>query len=118
VTHTITATNGAGSVEPVEIVGYTPSRDSRNIIHDLLDGSIGVSFQAPRPRSGKLKMLFLTEADAFEAFNLHAEETTFTYVNGIIISVSMTYVLDGSIDMDFDAQSGYWWVSVGFQETS
>lgn len=117
-THTITATNGAGAFEPLAVEGYSPSRMSRNVIHDLLDGSIGVSFISPRPRSGTLRLLFRTELEAFDAFDLFGEETTFEYASTEVTSVGMTFALDGSVDMDLDARTGNWWVVVGFQEVS
>lgn len=115
-THSISANNGAGTVTPLLVSGYTPSRQSRNLVHDLLDGSLGVSFIPPRPRSGQLRLLFRTEDDAFEAFNLFGAATSFTYTNTDVPSVGMTFVLDGSVDLDLDALMGNWWVTVGFQE--
>jgi hypothetical protein len=114
--HTITANNGAGTITPVSVEGYTPSRQSRNIIHDLLDGSIGVSLITPRPRSGSLKLLFNTQADAFTALNLHGQETTFNYANTDFAAIGMKYVLDGSVDVDYNADLQVWWVTVGYQE--
>lgn len=115
--HTISAANGAGTTSPVLIDGYNPRRESRNKIHDLLDGSIGVSFIAPRPRSGTLRLLYTTEADAAAALSLHAQETSFT-LSTDLPTVGMTYVLDGSLDVDLDAEQGHWWVEVGYQEVT
>lgn len=115
-THTISATNGAGSTSPVAIGGYSPSRASRNKIHDLLDGSIGVSYVAPRPRSGTLRLFYTSKTAAFAAYNLHAAKTSFALTSTDVAEVGMTYALDGSVDMDLDAETGQWWVAVGFQE--
>jgi len=115
--HVITATDGSGSTEPLFVDGYRPSRESRNIIHDLLDGSIGVSYVAPRPRSGELRLGYDNEADAFAAYNLHANETSFIYVSSDFENFAMTYALDGSLDMELDP-TGVWIVTVGFQELS
>jgi hypothetical protein len=116
--HVIVATNGAGTVTPSVIEGYKPRRESRNKIHDLLDGSIGVAFIAPRPRAGTLRMMFRTEADAFAAYNLHAVETTFTLTSTAVVSASMAYVLDGSLDIELDRERAVWWVEVGYQEVT
>jgi hypothetical protein len=116
--HTITATNGAGSTSPTAIEGYTPSRQSRNLIHDLLDGSIGVSLIAPRPRSGQLRLLYRVQADAFSALDLLAEESTFTLASTDVPAVGMSFVIDGSVDLDLDATVGNWWVLVGYQEVT
>ncbi|PVE76099.1 hypothetical protein [Microbacterium testaceum] len=114
--HTITANNGTGTTTPAAIEGYNPSRESRNIIYDLLDGSIAVVYVAPRPRSGTLKMLYRNQADAFAAYNLHASPTAFTLSSTDLPAIGMSYVLDGALDIDVDAEMGLWWVSVGFQE--
>ncbi|MGN7968027.1 hypothetical protein [Microbacterium sp. 22296] len=116
--HTISASNNAGSVTPTLIDGYKPSRQSRNKIHDLLDGSIGVSYIAPRPRSGTLRLLFLTAATANAAYALHAQETSFTLTSTDVPSMGMRYVLDGSLDIELNPQLGHWWVLVGYQELS
>jgi len=114
--HTISAANGAGSVSPSIVEGYKARRESRNKIHDLLDGSIGVSYIAPRPRSGTLRLLFTTAATANAALTLHAQETSFTLTSTDVPSMGMRYVLDGSLDIDLNAELGHWWVEVGFQE--
>lgn len=116
--HTISAANGSGSVTPRLIEGYNPRRESRNRIHDLLDGSIGVSYIAPRPRSGTLRLLFLTAASANTAYALHAQETSFALSSTDVPTMGMRYVLDGSLDLKLDAELGHWWVEVGYQELS
>lgn len=113
--HTITATNGAGSASPTAIEGYNPRRESRNVFTDLLDGSLGVSYIAPRPRSGTLRLLFPTRVAAVAAFNLHSQRTSFTLASDVA-EVGMTYGLDGTLDYQPDAALGGWWVLVGFQE--
>lgn len=116
--YTITANNGAGSTSPEMLEGYTPSRQSRNVIHDLLDGSIGVSYIAPRPDSGSLRLLYTDKAAAFAAYNLHSQETAFTLSSDDFAEVGMVYALDGSVDFEARADVGQWWVIVGFQEVT
>ena len=116
--HFITATNGAGSTQPLAVEGPSQaSRRSRNVIHDLLDGSIGVSYVAPRPRSGDMVSVYTDRAEAFAAFDLYAEETSFTYTNAALPELGMSFVLDGSLDIDQDDElPSVWYVRVGFQE--
>lgn len=114
--HTITANNGAGSTVPTAIEGYNPSRESRNVIYDLLDGSIAVAYIPPRPRSGTLRMLYKNQSDAFTAYTLHASPTAFTLSSTDVPAMGMTYVLDGNLDIESDAEHGAWWVLVGYQE--
>lgn len=117
--HTITASNGAGSTSPLAVAGYDASRQSRNVVHDLLDGSIGVSFIAPRPRSGDLVTVYTDRAEAFAAYALYTEETSYTYVSDEMSELGMTFVLDGSLDIEseaLDETTTVWYVRVGFQE--
>lgn len=116
-THTITALNGAGSTSPLAVAGYDTARRSRNVIHDLLDGSIGVSFIKPRGRNSDLVTVYTDRAQAFAAYDLLAEESAFTYVNTELAELSMTFVLDGSLDIDQDDDDqSIWYVRIGYQE--
>ncbi|WP_341941727.1 hypothetical protein [Microbacterium sp. LWH10-1.2] len=115
--HIITASNGAGSTSPEAVAGYDASRDSRNRIHDLLDGSIGVSYIAPRPRSGDLVTVYTNRVQAFAAYALYAEETSFTLTSSDVPELGMRFVLDGSLDIEQDDElTDVWYVRVGFQE--
>lgn len=117
--HTITATNGAGSTSPLAVTGYATQRQSRNIIHDLLDGGIAVSFIPLRPRSGTLVTVYDSKAAAWDAYALYADSDTFTYVNADLPEVSMTFALDGRLSIEPDDEvPGVWYVDAGYQEVS
>ena len=117
--HLITATNGAGVTEPLAVAGYRTARASRNIIHDLLDGSIGVSFIPPRPRADTLVTVYTDRAAAFAAYALYAEPTTFIYQSADLPNLDMTFVLDSRLEIEQDnAQVGVWYVHVGYQEVT
>ncbi|MCM3778991.1 hypothetical protein [Microbacterium hydrocarbonoxydans] len=114
----ITVNDGTtGSISPALVLGYQTARESQNIVHDLIGGGIAVTLIAPRPRSGRLELFFLTEADGFGALTKHGLETTFTLSDTDRPSVGMTYVTDGSLDLALDDQGRSRWVlSVGYQE--
>lgn len=116
---TISAGNGAGTTTPHFItLPYETAWDSRNIVHDLIGGGIAVSLVGPRPRSGALDLLYLTEADAFAGARLHQERTTFTLVETDRASVSMTYVVSERVRVVLDVDGHAWVVTVGYQEVS
>ncbi len=117
-TATITATATDETVNPDLILGYITYRNSRNVVHDLLDGGIGVVFTAPRPRSGTLELLFEDETAAFEALALHEQESTFVLSSTERDVVDMTYVLgEGQLGLSLDDQTRTAWVlSVPYQE--
>jgi len=115
----ITAETSLNTTTPALVLGYQTARTSRNIIHDLLSGEVGVALVAPRPRSGTLELLYPVEADAFTALNLHAEETVFTLTDTDRASVAMSYVVDGDITIELDDETrDHWVVSVGYQEVA
>lgn len=117
--HTISATNGAGTTGPLAVTGYATERQSRNIIHDVLDGGIAVSFVPLRPRSGTLVTVYDNRADAWAAYELYASSDTFTYVNAELPEVSMTFALDGRLSIEPDEEiTGIWYVDVSYQEVN
>jgi hypothetical protein len=114
--HTITASNGAGSTTPLAVSEYSSSMSSRTVYHDTLDGGLGQSWVPPRPRSGTLTLTYATEAAANAARLLHAQSPTYLWATDALTTVPMTYGVDGSIDLSYDAGSKVWTLTVGFQE--
>lgn len=116
-TNTITAVSSAATTSPVVVNGYETSRQSRNIVYDLLAGGIYVVLVSPRPRNGVMRLVYENEADAFEAVALHGLETHFTLESDEVPSVNMTYVVDGEISAELDPETlTVWVVTVGYQE--
>jgi len=117
-TATITAANGAGTTEPLTVLSpYETRWQSRNVTHDLIGGGIAISLVASRPRAGELALLYLTEAEAFAAAQLHLEETTFTLAETERPAVSMTYAVNGQIVCELDEETlELWIVTIGYQE--
>ena len=117
---TISATNGAGTTSPVSVLSpWAAQWTSRNVIHDLIGGGIAVALVAPRPRSGQMELLYQTEAEAFAGANLHREETSFALAETDTPHVSMTYVVDGTVDVRLDEDTLVLWiVTVGYQEVA
>lgn len=114
----ITVNDGSGAtISPALVLGYKTSRESQNIVHDIIGGGIAVTLIQPRPRSGTLELFFLTEAAAFDALTKHSLETTYTLTDTDRPSVNMTYVTEGTIDLELDDQGRTRWVvSAGYQE--
>lgn len=114
----ITVNDGTtSSISPALVLGYQTARESQNIVHDLIGGGIAVTLVRPRPRSGRLELFFLTEADGFAALTKHGLETTFTLSDTDRPAVAMTYVTEGAIDLALDDEGRTRWVlTVGYQE--
>lgn len=96
-THTIIATNGAGSASPIAVEGYNLSLESRSIFHDTLDGGIGFSYIPPRPASGTITLVFTSRVSAYDALNLHKAAPLFTWTSSDVPEASMTYAVDGNV---------------------
>ncbi|WP_248242976.1 hypothetical protein [Microbacterium kunmingense] len=116
--HTITANNGGGSTSPLQVIDYSAELSSRNVTFDLLDGSLGTVYVAPRPRAGTLRLVYQDRAEAHAAVALHKQPASFTYISSDVAEVSMTYALEGSIRLQQDPSVGLWYVEVGFQEVT
>lgn len=119
-TSTITASNSAGTTSPTLVLGYETTRESRNVVHDLIGGGIAVALIAPRPRSGELRLFYPVEADAWAALALHAEETTFALTDTDRPAVGMTYAVgDGGVRLGLDETTrNHWVVTVSYQEVT
>lgn len=114
----ITINDGSGlTTSPALILGYETSRESQNIIHDLIGGGIAVALIRPRPRSGTLELFYLTEADAKSSLDLHSSEASFTLSEPDRPTWAMTYVASGALTVKLDEEGRRrWTVSVDYQE--
>lgn len=117
-TTTITAQDGTGATTtPRLVMSYEASNETRNQVHDTLDGGILVALYPARPRSGTLHLFYLTEADADAARVMHTRETSFTLSSTERPSINMAYVVVGSARIVLDPDTRQrWTVDVGFQE--
>jgi hypothetical protein len=113
----ITANNGAGSTSPVMILGYSTTRDSRNIVRDLIGGGIAVSLIAPRLRSGSLNLFYSDEAQAWTALNLLSNESAYALTDTDRPDIGMTFVVNGPLALDLDDQTrDLWTITLPYQE--
>jgi len=113
---TITRTTDSATTTPTLILGYETSRESRNTVHDMLDGTIVITLIKPRPRTGTLQLLYPVEADAQAALELHATNDTYELEETDRGTIDMTYVAMGlSIALDEETRDN-WIVSVTYQE--
>lgn len=114
---TTTIVSAAGTTTPDLVLGYETTRESRNIVHDLLDGGIAVSIYPARPRSGTLRLFYTTEEQAQISLWLHGQPTTFSLASDDLEEIDMTYVVYGAVEMALDEGTVVvWTVSVGYQE--
>lgn len=104
------------NVSPTLVLGYEATRESQNVVHDIIGGGIAVTLVRPRPRAGTLELFFTEEAEAFAALAMHALEATFSLSDSDRPAVGMTYIVGGNVSIRLTDSRRYWVVSVGFQE--
>lgn len=115
-TATITRTADSATTEPTLILGYATTRASRSIVHDLIDGSIAVTLIPPRPRSGTLQLFYPIESDAWECFDLHSADDTFTLTDTDRVAIGMDYIVTGHRISLSGKASDTWQVDIDYQE--
>lgn len=116
-----TITIGATIITPDQVDGYTSIRESGNIVHRILGNpSPDVTFRPAQLRTGTLRLVFDSEAEAKAAEDAHATATTTcTLDSDDAPTVAMTYVTDGAgrISRSLDDETRDAWIlEVPFQE--
>lgn len=115
-TTTITRVSDSETTTPDLVLGYESARQSRNIIHELIEG-IAATLVAANPRSGDLHLFYTAEADAWAALELHSTADVFTLTDTDIPAIGMSYVLAGNVGIALDgATRAQWAVTVPYQE--
>ncbi|HEY4267087.1 MAG TPA: hypothetical protein VGM94_02735 [Galbitalea sp.] len=112
---TLSLSNGTVTHHPVLRVGHESTNDSRNILHDHLDGSIGVSLRPDLPRAGTEQYLFddVAAAEAARADLAAAGVWTFT---DDYAELSFNFVREGALVVTQSESRATWTVSIGYRE--
>lgn len=112
-----TITTSAGTIiTPALVLGYRSARPSGTIVQPVLGGGVDVLVQPAKPRTGTLEFLFLTEAAAKTAEDLHSSAYYFTLADSDLSSVGMRYVVTGDILRELHENRARWLLTVPFQE--
>jgi hypothetical protein len=113
-------TNTAGArITPLLVLGYETARQSQSIFHDILGGGQDVTLRPASLRSGTLRLLLATEAEAVAAETAHAAGKVLRLTDTDRPSVSMSYVLDGSLVRRLDdGTRKLWTLDVGYREVA
>lgn len=112
--------DGGPSTYPDLYLGWDMRRTSPTIVQDVIGGGIAISALQSRPRTGTLRLFYLDEGNAVEAFNMHAPKATFSLYDldnpGSWREMLYTTV-DGGTRITLDETTGTRWiVEVEYQE--
>jgi hypothetical protein len=115
-----TLSNGTATITPDAVDGYDAEQEARTISHEIIGRTDDdVTFRPAGPRSGALRLVFGSEADADEARALHAAPAVWTLTNPGRPTLGMLYVVaNGSIGITLDATRAAWVVTVPFREVA
>lgn len=114
-----TITHSTGTILPTVVNGYEASRESRTIVHPILNRSNpDVTFRAPGLRRGSLVCVFATETAAVAAFAVLSVPQVLTLSDTSAPSVAMSFVVaEGDLNVALDPETRVvWLVTVPFVE--
>lgn len=97
---------------------HETSRTSRNVLHSVIGRADPVPTLRPAStRSGQLKFLFSTEAEAANCVDVHSRNVWLYMSDSDNPTLSMFYVLDGKATRTLDPETlTRWVVSIDYQE--
>lgn len=101
---------------------FAASRESANIVHDLVGGGVGISLLRAAPRAGTLTLYYPDRDAAYAAFNLLSERAAFTFDEDYLApetlpSFMLFAVVGRGATIRLDTETGTrWLVDVEFQE--
>jgi hypothetical protein len=106
-----------GSITPTLVLGYEARRESRNIIHELLDSpDVAVTLRPAGRLTGTLVLFFTTQAAALAADAAHKVARVFTFADTDLPGLGMRYVTTNATTIALDDGRKRWTVSVPYQE--
>ena len=113
-------TADAGSITPHLVLGYQSVRTTGNVLHPIIGRSdVDVTFKAAGLRTGTLRLLVLTLAEALAAEALHASIGILRLSDTDLPALNMRYVPSGTITIALDEETrALWTVEIEFQEVA
>ncbi|MBH0054486.1 hypothetical protein I6E74_09945 [Salinibacterium sp. SWN139] len=115
-----TFSTAEATVTPVVVDGFKSSRESRNVIHNVLGANApAVTLRDAGVRTGTLTALFrtLAEAQSFEA--VLATGQVIQFEDSDNATLTMDFILDGELTVELEDDSrSLWLVEFDFQEVA
>jgi hypothetical protein len=113
-----TITLGEVTLTPALVLGFNSSRTAGNVLHTIVGrAGVDVTTKPAGLRSGTLRLLAATLADALSLEWLHAQAGVFSLVDADLPELSMDYVPSGAIRLELDDETRVQWsVEIDYQE--
>lgn len=112
-------THSTGTITPRVVLGWEASRRARSLVHEVLGRpDPDITLRPAGVRSGTLRLLFATGAEAAAAASVFATAQTLTITDPDVAQVSMSFVVaEGDIVVQLDPETRrLWMLSAPFQE--
>lgn len=110
---------GATTHTPQIVTGYSDTRPTGTIIHQLLaTDDVAVTRRPPGAKRGTMRALFNSLADALAFHNDLLTNPSMTLVVTTDTGLNMTFVPTGETSQEFEESNpDSWWVRFDYQET-
>jgi hypothetical protein len=105
-------------LSPWDVLGYDVSQASRNMVHQLIDGTVAATLLPSSTRQGTLRLFFTDAASAENARKQLAIAGTWALVDTAQTQEGMTFVLDGMLRKVQADNRLRWTVEVPYRELS
>lgn len=106
------------STEPDLVMGYQTTWESSNIFHDVIGAERPtVTLRPAALRTGTLALFYDDETAAWRGAQMHRQLDTFVYTDTERPAHSMTYAVDGRVQLELDSATlSVWFVTVPYRE--
>lgn len=111
---TITGTGGTHT--PTLFLAYSTTRQSGNVVDDLLDSGLSLQLRPAGSRTGRFEALFTSLSNAVSLEADLALAQVLTLVEPDATALNMDFVCSGRINVDVQQSRKTWVVSWDFRE--
>lgn len=114
---TITRTSDSITTEPSWIEStYDTTYESRNVLHQLVDGGVAATLMQHLPRTGTLDLMYQSREDAWAGVELLLAVDTFTLSDGDVPEVGMLFMAENVAPAIEQQTTSLWIVRLTYQE--
>lgn len=104
---------------PLLVEGYQSSVQSRNVFNSVIGGGTDVTLVPAGPPRGTLRLIYLTELDALDAWYTLLDADVLTFADSDLPTAGMSFVVDGSVTRQLDPETRtLWMITVDYQAVS